>query len=70
YFLHGGVIRFFSFVLLSLLPGNTFSVGNKISCSIHTYQYPLIMNLTMEGKDLFLFLLFLCFVINTCHEKN
>ena len=28
------------------------------------------INLTMEGKDLFLFLLFLCFVINTCHEKN
>jgi len=30
----------------------------------------LVINLTMEGKDLFLFLLFLCFVINTCHEKN
>ena len=28
------------------------------------------MNLTAEGKVLFLFLLFLCFVINTCHEKN
>ncbi|MCG4727294.1 hypothetical protein, partial [Phocaeicola vulgatus] len=52
-----------SFVLLSLLPGNTFSVGGKISCSIHTYQYPLIMNLTAEGKVLFLFLLFLYFVI-------